>query len=53
MCVCVIYDLIKVADDVVKEAETLNMLMKDLLFLVEVGESGQRGKQHAHSLIRL
>lgn len=46
-------DLIKVGDDVVEEAETLNVLMKDLFLLIEVGETRQTGEEDADSLVRL
>lgn len=53
-CVCVcVYDLIEVGDDVVEEAETLDGLMNELLLLVEVGETRQRGEENADSLVRL
>lgn len=46
-------DLIKVGDDVVEEAETLNVLMNDLFLLIEVGETRQTGEEDADSLVRL
>lgn len=52
VCVCV-FDLIKVGDDVIEEAETLHVLMDGHFVLVKVGEARQRSKEDADPLIRL
>lgn len=46
-------DLVKVADDVVEEPQTLDVLMDQFLLLVEVRELGQRGEQNPDPLVRL
>lgn len=46
-------DLIKVADDAVQEAETLDLLVNEFFLLVEVGKARQGSKQDADVGVRL
>lgn len=48
-----VYDLIKVTDDAVKEAETLDLLMNEFFLLVEVRKARQRSKEDADVRVRL
>lgn len=44
---------IKVGDDLVEEAQTLNAAVVDALLRVEVGEVGQGGKHDSDLIVRL
>lgn len=46
-------NLVEVSDDVVEEAEALDVLMNELLLLIEVRETQQRGEEDTDSLVRL
>lgn len=54
LCVCVcVWDLIKVCDDVIEEAETSKVLVSSLFLLVVFGEPWQRGEEDTDPLVRL
>lgn len=44
---------VKVRDDLVEEAETLNAAIVDALLSVEVGKVGQGGKHDSNLVVRL